>query len=215
MRNYEEFIEKNKNQLMLKRIFDVIVAFFLIILLSPIMIFIAIKIKLGSKGPIIYKQYRITTFGRPFVIYKFRTMRVGADKGDKITSSNDDRITDIGKKIRSYRLDELPQLFNIIQGNMSFVGARPEVAEYVKYYTADMKRTLWMPAGVTSLASIKFKDEDKIIEDYTNKGISVNDAYVNYVLPEKMKYNIEYIDNFSLIKDIKIMIKTVMDVLVK
>lgn len=215
MRNYEEFIEKNKNQLMLKRIFDVIVAFFLIILLSPIMIFIAVKIKLGSKGPIIYKQYRITTFGRPFVIYKFRTMRVGADKGDKITSSNDDRITDIGKKIRSYRLDELPQLFNIIQGNMSFVGARPEVAEYVKYYTADMKRTLWMPAGVTSLASIKFKDEDKIIEDYTNKGISVNDAYVNYVLPEKMKYNIEYIDNFSLIKDIKIMIKTVMDVLVK
>lgn len=215
MRNYEEFIEENKNQLKLKRIFDIIVAFFLIILLSPVMIFIAIKIKLDSKGPIIYKQYRITTFGKPFVIYKFRTMRVGSDKGDKITSSNDDRITDIGKKIRSYRLDELPQLFNIIQGNMSFVGARPEVAEYVKYYTADMKRTLWMPAGVTSLASIKFKDEDKLIEEYTNKGITVNDAYVNYVLPEKMKYNIEYIDNFSLIKDIKIMIKTVMDVLVK
>lgn len=140
MNDYKKFKEDNKIQLRLKRIFDVVMAYFLIVLLLPLMIYIAIRIKIGSKGPIIYKQYRITTFGRPFVIYKFRTMRIGSDKYSKITTGNDDRITDFGKKIRKYRLDELPQLFNILQGNMSFVGTRPEVSEYVKYYDDEMKK---------------------------------------------------------------------------
>ena len=170
-------------------------------------------IKIDSKGPVFYRQERVTTNGKIFKIVKFRTMIQDADKrGTLITGKQDSRITRIGNKIRKCRLDELPQLINILKGEMSFVGTRPEVKKYVDMYTDEMKATLLMPAGVTSMASIKFKDEDEIISKQTKSGKTVDEAYVNDILPEKMKWNLEYIEKFSILEDIKICIETVIKV---
>lgn len=207
---YYKLLETKKFQLVMKRVFDIITSFCMIIILSPILIVISLLIKLDSKGSIFYRQERITQYGRSFRIFKFRTMVSNADKiGTLITTQNDNRITNIGNKIRKCRLDELPQLFNILIGDMSFVGTRPEVKKFVDVYTNEMKATLLLPAGVTSLASIEFKNEDEIINEYVNKGYSVDEAYVNEVLPKKMALNIKYILSFCLIKDVKLCIKTV------
>ena len=153
-------------------------------------------------------------YGKKFRIFKFRTMIQNADKnGGLITQKEDKRITRIGKWIRKVRLDELPQLLNILNGDMSFVGARPEVNKYVNKYTEEMMATLLMPAGVTSIASIKYKDEDEIIQKKVVEGKEIDEAYVEYVLPEKMKYNLKYVEDFSCIQDIKICIKTVIEVI--
>ncbi len=210
---YYDILKQKKIMLLLKRFLDFIGSLILLILLSPILIILAILIKIDSKGPVFYRQERVTTNGKIFKIFKFRTMIQDADKrGALITGKQDSRITRIGNKIRKCRLDELPQLINILKGEMSFVGTRPEVKKYVDMYTDEMKATLLMPAGVTSMASIKFKDEDEIISKQTKSDKTIDEAYVNDILPEKMKWNLEYIKKFSIFEDLKICIETVIKV---
>lgn len=214
IRRYYDLLLKRKGSLLIKRSFDFIVSLVMIILLSPVLLILAILIKADSKGPVFYRQVRVTTGGRDFRIFKFRTMVQNADQiGALVTSGNDSRITKIGSKIRKCRLDELPQLFNVIKGEMSFVGTRPEVRKYVEAYQDEMKATLLLPAGITSLASIRFKDEDVMMDQYTGQGMTTDHAYVEHVLPEKMKYNLEYIRDFSFFKDIGLMWQTFVSVL--
>lgn len=209
-RHYYEILSRKKFDILLKRLFDFIVAGIFLVLLLPFFVIIAILVKFTSKGPILYKQERVTTYGKTFKIFKFRTMVENADKiGSLVTLDNDKRITKVGRFLRRVRLDELPQLFNILLGQMSFVGTRPEVQKYVDCYSEEMLATLLMPAGVTSLASISFKDEDK----YLDSNESVENVYINKILPDKMKYNLEYIENFNIFYDMKLMIKTVLAVL--
>ncbi len=210
---YYESLNKKKGQLLLKRIFDIVCSLVLIIILSPVILIISVWIKTDSKGSVFYRQERITQYGKKFKIFKFRTMVVDADKsGTLVTTKNDSRITKIGKKIRKYRIDELPQLFNVLLGDMSFVGTRPEVKKYVDRYSEEMYATLLLPAGITSIASIEFKDEDEIISKYISKDRDIDEVYVTKVLPLKMKYNLESLASFYFIKEIKVMIDTVMKV---
>lgn len=214
VKEYYDILSKKKISLVIKRIFDIIVALILLILFSPIILILTIMIKIDSKGPVFYRQERITTYGKIFRIFKFRTMLQNADKvGTLVTVGNDSRITRVGKLIRKVRLDELPQLINVLKGEMTFVGTRPEVKKYVDKYTDEMKATLLMPAGITSVASIKYKDEDEILDRAKQKGKDIDLAYVEDVLPEKMKYNLEYISKFSFWYDIKVCIDTVIGVL--
>lgn len=214
VKQYYEILHKKQTSLIIKRLLDIIFSFVLLILLSPILILLAIIVKIDSKGPILYKQKRVTTYGKIFKINKFRTMVQNADKiGTLVTVGKDNRITRVGKVIRKFRLDELPQLINILTGDMSFVGTRPEVKKYVDSYTDEMKATLLMPAGVTSVASIKYKDEDEILEQAVKNGKDTDLAYIEDVLPEKMKYNLVYITKFSLWYDIKTCVSTVIGVL--
>ena len=209
VKKYRTSIEKKKISLFLKLFFDKVLALILLIPLSPIILGIAICIKLDSEGPVFYRQERITTYGRTFRIFKFRTMVKDADKlGTAVTQQNDPRISKVGHKLRKLRLDELPQLINVLIGDMSFVGVRPEVAKYVDKYTDEMNATLLLPAGITSPASIEYKDEDEVIEKFKGSGRSVDEIYVEEILPDKMKYNLKYIEEFSVINDIKIMIRT-------
>lgn len=207
---YYKALKSKGFSLFLKRAFDIFASAVLIILLSPVMLILAILIKAEDGGPVLYKSTRVTRYNKDFTIYKFRTMRENADKiGALITVSGDSRITKIGAKIRGSRLDEIPQLFNVFAGQMSFVGTRPEVRRYVDMYTPEMLATLLLPAGITSKASLLFKDEDEKMAALTEKGISVDEAYRNYILPEKMKLNLDYINNFSFLEDIFTCIKTV------
>lgn len=209
---YYDILKKKRFQLFLKRLFDIIMSLILLILIFPVLLIIGITIKIDSKGPIFYRQTRITKYGKEFKIFKFRTMVVNADKiGSLVTTNNDSRITRVGSKIRKIRLDELPQLINILLGDMSFVGTRPEVKKYVDLYTDEMYATLLLPAGVTSKASIEFKDEDEIISKYS-KNDSIDNIYVKKVLPEKMKYNLEYLKHFNILLDLKLCINTVIKV---
>lgn len=205
VRPYYDILSKKSGSLIIKRIFDIVVGLILTVIALPFMLIIAIWIKLDSKGSVFFKQRRVTTYGRVFYIYKFRTMVSDAEKlGTQVTVSNDSRVTKAGHFLRKCRLDELPQLFNVLKGDMSFVGTRPEVERYVDRYSDEMMATLLMPAGITSLASIKFKDEEKLLSGAEN----TDDIYVNDVLPRKMKYNLEYINNFSFFYDIKLMFMT-------
>lgn len=213
VKKYYNILSKKKSQLVLKRFFDIFLSLILIIILSPIILFISIWIKLDSKGPVFYRQERVTQYGKVFRIFKFRTMIVNADQiGSLVTTSNDSRITKVGNKIRKCRLDEIPQLFNILTGDMSFVGTRPEVKKYVNQYTDEMYATLLLPAGVTSLASIEFKNEDEIISKYGNEYRSVDEVYVQEVLPLKMKYNLEALTSFYFINEIAVMFNTILKV---
>lgn len=209
VKEYYDILNKRRFQLKVKRIFDVIMSFILILLLSPVFLGIAIWIRLDSSGPVFYKQERITQYGRKFQIFKFRTMVDNADqRGTLITLRNDTRITKAGEKIRKLRIDEIPQLFNIFIGDMSFVGTRPEVGKYVATYTDEMKATLLLLAGVTSEASIKYKDEDELLQNTEN----ADEVYVKEVLPRKMKWNLKAIEEFGIFREICIMIKTVLAV---
>lgn len=210
VKGYYHILQKKKVSLILKRIFDIIMSIIMILLLSPVLIGVSIWIKLDSKGPVFYRQARITQYGREFRIFKFRTMVTGADKiGTLVTTKNDSRITRVGEKIRKCRLDEIPQLFNIFLGDMSFVGTRPEVKKYVDAYTDEMMATLLLPAGVTSLASIQYRDEDEILAKYVNEEHSVDEVYVEKILPDKMRYNLKYLKSFSIVEDIVLCVKTV------
>lgn len=210
VRPYYDQLKKKGFSLFLKRIFDIVVSLVLIVLLSPLLLVLSILIVLDSKGGVFYRQERVTQYGRKFRIFKFRTMVANADKiGTQVTVSNDSRITRVGAVIRKYRLDEIPQLFNILLGDMSLVGTRPESTHYVKHYAPEMFATLLLPAGVTSEASIKYKDEAELL----NKADDVDKVYIEKVLPGKMEYNLKSISNFSFIKDIGTMFKTVVAVI--
>ena len=210
VRPYYDLLQKKKISLFFKRVFDIVVSLIMIILCSPILLIISILVVKDSKGGVFYRQERVTQYGRVFRIFKFRTMVQNADQiGTQVTVSNDSRITKIGSKLRNCRLDELPQLFNIFLGDMTFVGTRPESVHYVKSYTNEMYATLLLPAGVTSEASIEYKDE----ADLLDQADDVDSVYINEVLPEKMKYNLNSIKEFSFFKEIATMFRTVFAVL--
>lgn len=210
VRKYYEILKKRNVSLVFKRLFDIVMSFFMILILSPILIALAIWIKLDSKGPVFFRQERITQYGKTFRIFKFRTMVVDADKkGALVTTQNDSRITKVGQKIRKCRLDELPQVFNILLGDMSFVGTRPEVKKYVDAYTEEMMATLLLPAGVTSLASISYRDEDEIISKHVDEEHSIDQVYIEMVLPDKMQYNLRYLETFSIWEDVALCVKTI------
>lgn len=209
---YWEVLWRKRGQLVLKRIFDFLVALILLIVLIIPMVIIAIMIKIEDPGPVFYRQERVTKYGRHFRIHKFRTMVVNADKlGTAVTVGADPRITKVGRKLRHLRLDELPQVFDVIAGTMCFVGTRPEAVKYVEKYKPEYNATLLMPAGITSEASIRYKDEDKLL----NAADDVDKVYVEQVLPEKMKWNLESIEKYSFGKDIATMFRTVFAVLGK
>lgn len=211
VKRYYDILSNKKGSLFLKRFMDIVFALFLIVLLCLPMIVISLCIKFTSEGPVMYKQERVTTYGRKFKILKFRTMTVGADKSGLLTTKNDNRITKVGAVLRKFRLDELPQIFHVLSGKMTIVGTRPEVTKYVDEYTDAMYATLLMPAGITSFASIKYKDEDRIIGEISDP-TKVDETYLTQILPNKMKYNLEYIENFNFYHDISIMFQTVKQV---
>lgn len=205
---YPYYLSLRKKNFVLfwKRVFDIIVALLMLIVLSPVYLVLAIAIKADSRGPVFYRQERVTQYGRHYRIFKFRTMVTDADKiGSQVTVDNDSRVTKVGKVIRKCRLDETAQLLNIIGGSMTFVGTRPEVPKYVEQYTDEMKATLLLPAGVTSEASIMYKDEDTLLGNAEN----VDDTYVNDVLPCKMEYNLIALKKFGFWLDIGTMFRTV------
>jgi len=212
VRKYYDILEKKKICLFFKRVFDIVVSFIMLIILSPVFLVLAIAIKIDSPGPVFFRQERVTQYGKRFRIFKFRTMVNNADKiGSQVTVGNDCRITKVGKLIRKCRLDEICQLIDVFRGTMSFVGTRPEVVKYVDEYTDEMMATLLLPAGITSEASIRYKDEDKLL----SAADDVDIVYVEEVLPKKMKYNLETIKNISFWGEISTMIRTVLAVLGK
>ncbi len=212
VKQYYNALKKKRFALFFKRVFDIIVSFTMLAILLPFFVILAIAIKIDSKGPVFYRQERVTQYGRKFRIFKFRTMVQNADKiGTQVTVKGDARITRVGKFIRKCRLDEVCQLIDVLRGTMTFVGTRPEVQKYVDKYTPEMKATLLLPAGVTSLASICYKDEDELLDGSANP----DETYVNEILPSKMKYNLYDIKHFSFFRDIKLMFMTVFAVLGK
>ncbi len=212
VRPYYDILDRRRGSLALKRCFDIALSAVMLLLLSPVFLILAIAIKLDSPGPVFYRQIRVTQYGRQFRIFKFRSMVAGADKrGSLVTVSGDSRITRVGKFIRKCRLDELCQLIDIFRGTMTFVGTRPEVPKYVAAYTPEMMATLLLPAGVTSRASILYKDE----ADLLDAAEDVDTVYIREVLPGKMKYNLDALKDFSLLSDIKTMFQTVFAVLEK
>lgn len=209
---YYEILQKKQIGLIFKRLFDIVVSLIMLLILSPVFLVLAIAIKLDSKGPVFYRQVRVTQYGKEFRIFKFRTMVNNADKiGSQVTVGGDNRITRVGKVIRGCRLDEIGQLLNILGGSMTFVGTRPEVPKYVEKYTSEMWATLLLPAGVTSEASIRYKDEAALLDAAED----VDATYIQDVLPGKMKYNLRSIQEYSFFKDIETMFQTVFAVVDK
>lgn len=209
VREYYDILRCKKISLIAKRLFDIVASLVLIVIVSPVLVAVAVMIKLDSEGSVFYRQERVTQYGRHFRIYKFRTMVQDADRiGSHVTVGNDPRITRVGAKIRSRRIDELPQLFNVLGGAMTFVGTRPEAVKYVEAYTDEMKATLLLPAGVTSSASIRYKDEAELLKASDDP----DKTYTDKVLPEKMRINCEYLRNYSFFGDIALMLRTVRSV---
>lgn len=207
---YYEYLKNKRVSLWGKRIFDIIMSLILLIIVSPVFLILAIVIAADSNGGVFFRQERITQHGKKFRIFKFRTMVANAEKlGTQVTVGNDMRVTKIGSFLRKYRLDELPQLINILLGDMSFVGTRPEVTKYVEKYTPEMYATLLLPAGVTSEASIMYKDEAKLLENADD----IEKVYIEQVLPRKMYYNLKDIKKFGFFRELKIMAKTAIYVL--
>lgn len=206
VRPYYAYLQNNRGNLLCKYIFDRSMALIMLICLSPIFLLLAYLIKKDSPGEVFFRQERVTQYGKLFRIYKFRTMVKNAEAlGTQVTTHSDMRVTKIGSKLRGCRLDELPQLINILKGEMSFVGTRPEVPRYVVAYTDEMLATLLLPAGVTSEASIEYKDEERLLADAED----ADQTYVKEVLPQKMKWNLKSIREFSFWKEIRTMFKTV------
>ncbi|HCI59797.1 MAG TPA: glycosyl transferase [Ruminococcus sp.] len=209
VKHYYDILSKKTGSLVLKRITDLFFAVILLVVLIIPIIIIAVAVKATSKGPVFYRQMRVTTYGRYFKILKFRTMVENADKiGSLVTTDSDSRVTKVGRFLRKYRLDELPQIFNVLSGSMSVVGTRPEVPKYVEQYKPEYLATLLIPAGITSLASIMYKDEEKLL----SSELDVDKVYIEKILPEKMKYNLQYTENFGFRSDLKLMLKTVKEV---
>lgn len=207
VRPYWECLKKKKVSRFLMRMFDFFVSFFALIILLPFFVIVGVIIKCTSKGPVFYRQVRVTRYGKEFRIFKFRTMIQDADKkGTLVTTSNDSRITNFGRFLRKTKIDELPQLINVLIGQMTFVSARPEVKKYVDMYTNEYLATLLLPAGITSSASVKYKDEESLIRNAKD----VDDVYINRILPDKMKYNLEDIKKYNFFREIGLIFKTVL-----
>ncbi len=212
VRPYYEVLKKRRGSLVLKRMVDLLGGFVLLVLLAIPMFVIAVMIKLDSEGSVFYRQERITTYSKHFKIHKFRTMVSNADKiGTEVTIGNDSRITKVGAKLRGCRLDELPQVLDLISGNMSFVGTRPEAVKYVEKYKPEYMATLLLPAGITSEASIRYKDEAELLENATDP----DRVYMEEILPQKMRLNLQAIKEFSFFGDMATMFRTVFAVLGK
>lgn len=211
VRRYYDILQKRKTALFLKRLFDIVLSGILLVVLSPVFLITAIAIKIDSDGPVFYRQVRVTRYGENFRIFKFRSMVSGADKGSQLTVSGDSRVTKTGAFIRKFKIDELSQFIDVFRGKMTFVGTRPEVPKYVEKYTPEMMATLLLPAGITSEASVYYKDESKLLDASTD----TEKTYLETVLPDKMKYNLRAIEKFSLVQDIKVMLMTVFAVLGK
>ena len=205
VRRYYDILQNRKLGLFFKRVFDLVVSVLALVILSPVFLILALVIKLDSPGPAFYRQERITQYGKKFRIHKFRTMVQNADKGSQVTVNHDSRITRVGKVIRDCRLDEIAQLLDVIQGSLTLVGVRPESPKYVAEYTDEMMATLLLPAGVTSLASIYYKDEATLLDGVEN----ADEVYIQKILTGKMYYNLREIEQFSFWRDIKIMFMTV------
>lgn len=205
VRKYYNILIKHRMWLKVKRAFDVVVAGIMLAVLIIPMGIIAIAIRLDSPGPVFFRQARVTQYGKIFRIYKFRTMVDNASKlGAAVTIDNDSRITKVGAFLRKYRMDEFPQLFNILAGDMTLVGTRPEVPKYVKKYTKEMYATLLLPAGLTSRTSIAYKDEDKLLGEAVDEE-STDNIYINEVLPAKMRYNLESMKHFGVQADASVL----------
>ena len=212
VRPYYDLLRKKRFSLLIKRLFDLLAALVLLAFLAIPMLVVAIWVKADSTGPVFYRQERVTKDGKRFRIHKFRTMVVGADQiGSAVTVGNDKRVTRAGEKLRRLRLDELPQLFDVLAGKMSFVGTRPEAVKYVERYLPEYYATLLLPAGITSEASIRYKDEDRLL----SAAADVDRVYLEEVLPEKMKWNLQDIRSFSLFRELGLMFRTIGAVLVK
>ena len=205
VRKYYDILKKKQVSLFFKRVFDIAVSSVMLVVLSPVFLILAIAIKIDSNGPVFYRQERVTQYGKLFRIHKFRTMIQNADKGSQVTVSNDRRITRVGKVIRNCRLDEIAQLIDVIQGTVTLVGVRPESPKFVAAYTDEMMATLLLPAGVTSLASILYKDEAELLNATEN----TDKMYIEKILPAKMYYNLKCIQDYSFWGDIKLMFMTV------
>lgn len=210
VRPYYEILDKRRTSLVLKRAFDFFMAAFLLTISAVPMAAVALAVRLDSPGPAMYRQERVTAYGKKFRIHKFRTMITEAElSGTQVTVKEDFRITRVGKYLRKYRLDELPQLIDVLDGSMSFVGVRPEVPRYVRQYTGEMMATLLLPAGITSEASIRYKDEAELLDGAED----VDRVYVEEILPQKMKWNLHSLKRFSLWNDVKVMGQTITAVL--
>ena len=193
----------------LKRVFDIIASFCGIIILFPLIIIVSILIKITSKGPVLFKQIRVTKNGKLFKIYKFRTMRENSEGNKQITVGKDNRITGIGHILRKTKLDELPQLFNVLKGEMSLVGPRPEVPKYVELYTDEQIEILKVPAGITDYASIYFSNESELLGEVENP----EEFYIKKIMPYKIELNKKYINEIGIMTDIKIIILTILKIL--
>ncbi len=211
VRKYYDILKKKQCSLFFKRVFDIFASAFLLILLSPVFLILAIAIKIDSRGPVFYRQVRVTQYNKKFRIFKFRSMVNDADKGSQVTVNGDARVTRVGKIVRKCRLDEISQLIDVFRGKMTFVGTRPEVIKYTECYTPEMMATLLLPAGVTSLASIYYKDEAELLDGAED----TDKVYIEKILPKKMYYNLKGMEQFNFWSDIKVMFMTVFAVLGK
>lgn len=210
VKQYYEILRKKSVMLFFKRVLDLLLAVLLLFILFIPIAVISVIVKCTSSGPVFFRQERVTTYGKRFKILKFRTMVQNAESmGAAVTTDNDSRVTKAGRVLRKYRLDELPQIFNVLSGNMTIVGARPEVPQYVEHYEKEYYATLLMPAGITSLASILYKDEEKLLEQSED----TDRVYIEQILPEKMKYNLQYVKDFSCLTDLKLMVRTVLEMI--
>lgn len=208
VKKYYDILNKKRASLFFKRIFDVTASLVLLVILSPVFLVLAVAIKIDSGGPVFYRQERVTQYGRHFRIHKFRTMIQDADSGSKVTVNNDSRITHVGKVIRDCRLDEIAQLLDVIAGDMTLCATRAEAVKYVECYTPEMMATFLLPAGVTSLASVLYKDEAKLLDG----AYDMDKVYIEKILPAKMHYNLQSLEKFSFWGDIKVMLMTVLAV---
>lgn len=213
LRPYYLCLRKRRGSLFFKRIFDITAALGLLFILAVPMAVLALWIRLDSEGPVFFRQERVTAFGRRFRIHKFRTMRTGAERAGQLTTAEDPRVTKVGARLRDKRLDELPQLFDVLSGNMSFVGARPEVPRYVEAYGREALATLLTPAGISSEAAIAYKDEAKLLEGLGPE--QAHELYLREILPRKIAYNLQYVRKFTLLRDLHILFATLRSVLRK
>lgn len=190
---------------MIKRAFDFILSFVGLVLLTPLFLIVALLIKLDSKGPVFYMQSRVGRFNNDFKLFKFRTMTLNADRLGLLTlSSRDERITKLGYYLRKYKVDELPQLINVLKGDMSLVGPRPEVRKYVDLYSKNQMKVLDFRPGITDVSSIRYSNENEVLENQSEP----EKYYIEVIMPEKIKYNLEYLKKQNILSDIQTIFRT-------